>query len=331
MKKGQVTIFVILGILILIILSLFLFSTTFKQDSFNDLDVDLKHTEIQMFVSSCLEYSLNDAISQISDLNHNNPLFQSNLIEQEIKRIILEDLPLCIDDFSSFEIYGVEIRENPYTLSVSVGDTRTFANLNYPLNISKANQVVFLSDFTASVDFDYASIRDSIQGAINSIAPLYFEHLVSSDSNNLQNEWFNAPSISSTQISDLTQRAMEEGFSYSYIYGEDGRSILVFEFDAEGFPAPVTHTISIPQEPFISSEPFYLSPFPVFEFSGEDIIYQIYPNNMIRFEERSDFLSITNDGIMTISGDIPQGVSRELIKATNNNGEVAYQYVIINH
>jgi hypothetical protein len=331
MKRGQVTIFVILGILMLVVLYLFLFSASFKQDSFNDLDVDLKHAEIQMFVNSCLEYSLNDAIAHISDLNYNNPLFQNDLIEQEIQQIIIEEFPLCINNFSSFEIYDVVIKDNPYDLSVFVGDTRTFANLNYPLNISKENQVIFLNEFSASVDFDYASIRDSIQGALSSIAPEYFEHLVASDSDNLQNEWFNAPSISSTKISDLTQKAMEEGFTYNYIYGGEGRSVLVFEFDAENLPAPITHTISIPQEPFISSEPFYLSPIPVFEFKGEDIIYEIYPNNRIRFEENSDFLSITNEGILTISGNIPQGITRELIKATNNNGEVAYQYVIINY
>lgn len=329
MKQGQVTIFVIAGIMLLILAYLF-FSNVLTKEPIEQLEIDLKQAEIQFFVNGCVEHNLNEAISQINDFNQNNILFEREHIERELEYIILENLHTCIDNFSPFETYGIDIKEGPLDLKMHVGDKRTIANLNYSLNISKSEKIVFLNQFGAEIDFDYIFLKNSIQQTINSVAPEYFEYLTTNPSFSIANDWLQAPRITSTQLSYLTQRAMQEGFSYYFINDENAISTLILEFYVEELQTTILHTIPLPQEPYVSDEIFKLKPFPIFKYTGEDIIYEILSSEELFFQEQSDFLSITNN-IMLISGDIPEGTTRELIKAINNNGEETYQYVIIKH
>ncbi|MEA3414101.1 MAG: hypothetical protein U9Q99_01065, partial [Nanoarchaeota archaeon] len=160
-KKAQVTIFIILSLIIIVVVGgYFTFKNVVKTKQ-NAFDV----FEIQTFVKNCVEKKAEPIILQISENGgyyllsnfstfsgipiyySNNKFYTPSLeeIENEISNNLKKQLLNCTDDFKAFEEFQI-VQEIPYILT-EIKEDKILIDVYYPLKISKENSVVELEDF----------------------------------------------------------------------------------------------------------------------------------------------------------------------------------------
>jgi hypothetical protein len=142
-KRGQLTIFIIIGIVILIILGVVFFvvyspgSVRTPPDDFSD---------VQNYVDACVESSLKDAVricggDLCSDYNNN------------VSDYIKSNLPLCVDFANDFPSIEVTPRGSvSATVSVSPDRSLVSAVVYYPVTVVKGDMTKVLDRFYAELD-----------------------------------------------------------------------------------------------------------------------------------------------------------------------------------
>jgi len=146
MKKGQVTIFIILGILILGIVLGFMFLV--KGGVEEELEVEKEEAlpadvaGVKLFVESCLEQTIHDAIYLVSGQGgyyetpelyfdyvgfkipyyfDQEPLKVPNreLTKNEIKNYVEDNLDGCLEDFNNFPTYEIVVGERELEVEIA--------------------------------------------------------------------------------------------------------------------------------------------------------------------------------------------------------------------
>ena len=134
-KKGQVTVFIILGVLILAVFASYFFFKSFTTtESLSAQEIIVDTTPIQLYVEGCLEKTAQDTINFISlqggyyhlpktyldysfvkipyyfdDGNENFPSKEN--IASEMEKYFKINLPKCINNFLAFKSKGYLIQE----------------------------------------------------------------------------------------------------------------------------------------------------------------------------------------------------------------------------
>lgn len=167
MKKGQVTIFIIVGIIIvgIVLLFLFLFNNQkkIKEPAFIEV------SPVYDFVQECFETTSKEALYFIGlhggyyippkestifgvpyyIYDSQSKIISKEKIESEISRFVEESLPLCLGEFESFPEFKIE--KGKPKASTEIGDGSVFIDLDYVIRISKEESVYFLDEFESEI------------------------------------------------------------------------------------------------------------------------------------------------------------------------------------
>ena len=178
-KRGQITIFIILGLLIVATFVIFL---VLKEDAVTEeikvseeSFTELKGENIKSYVDSCLEKVTEDGLMLIgrqggyyqSPLDYSILFFDDKLpyyyyedetiilgiedAEKELERYIKDNMPVCVDNFKTFEKSGYDVTTGEILVNVNYGN-KTNVNLNYPLKFELGDSVTEMDTFTNIVD-----------------------------------------------------------------------------------------------------------------------------------------------------------------------------------
>lgn len=93
MKKAQVTIFAILGIIMFILIAFVIYASTNTSDP--RVENEFFESEVELFVESCLENSLRNSLNDLKSLNSNNPLFERLLMQNNLEARLQSDFQDC--------------------------------------------------------------------------------------------------------------------------------------------------------------------------------------------------------------------------------------------
>ncbi len=163
MKKGQVTLFLALGIIMLLMLGFAIFTKNIKFVE----NIDNPVTFIESSVKSCLkisgeralkiiglqgriytddyfEYSSNKAYYAYKDENR---LITIEELEKEISKYIKEDVEQCINNLVE-EARGLEASFGTPEVKTLIADKNIMVTLDYPINIFFDDQTYAVSEFS---------------------------------------------------------------------------------------------------------------------------------------------------------------------------------------
>ncbi len=196
-KRGQVTIFVIVGIMILVTIFLvfyFLGDRIKKQSDVETVFDESSLEPLQDYVGRCIEEHGNEAIdlvlkqggminpvvyynyedNKINYLCHTNTFnscenkypFVDNLIENEIKNYLLNKLPGCID-LSDIRNSGYNVEAGTLSLDLDVSNYKTIATVYYPVTISKGETKITESRFVEEFDVPLGIFAETAEDVVD--------------------------------------------------------------------------------------------------------------------------------------------------------------------
>tara|TARA_Y100000310_G_scaffold282433_1_gene303645 strand:- start:12273 stop:13010 length:738 start_codon:yes stop_codon:yes gene_type:complete len=171
MKRGQVTIFVIVGLILVIILGLlYYFQGDFKIDVKQQrLSSELEET--RDFIYECLEETSKEAVYEVSlqggyynlpinsinnsvpyyHFNGNKDIPNKNVIEDSISSYVDDTIDFCINDFYVFD--NISINADNIKSKVSIKESNINILLEYPITIEK-NDIIVKDDQEYNVNLD---------------------------------------------------------------------------------------------------------------------------------------------------------------------------------
>lgn len=179
-KRGQITIFLIFGIGILV-LSMVLFFL--NQDFISNADVDMD--KVRGFVEHCIETEAKEVIFEIGrgggyyfpgdySTESGIAIYQENgvinipetdKIEEEISSILNKKLFFCTKSFVDFP--ELEVRQGDISSKVLISEEKISVNIIYPLSLKKGEKVYLLKDFKTEIDDRLGELLKSAKEFIN--------------------------------------------------------------------------------------------------------------------------------------------------------------------
>ena len=191
-KKGQIAVFIVIGIVILIFASLIIyFTTTGEEDQSEQAPSSLDTSSVQSYVDSCLESTLRDAILYTSmqggydtapedsyDISYFSVPYYHTVdsgdispakekIESEISAYIETGLEQCAGNFSAFTNQGYTISGGEIQAAAAINDMNVIAEVKYPLGIQSGESSATLEDFNAQVDLPIGRMYEISRQYIN--------------------------------------------------------------------------------------------------------------------------------------------------------------------
>jgi hypothetical protein len=196
-KRGQVTIFIIIGILLVLVLGVIIVLKDTNNLKINQeiKEVNTFEVPIKIFVENCLTKSTLNGMEEVfakggyKDFPVNSNLFEftnndevltspfyvfseNSLlpklmeIEDNVAQSSQDKLIVCLEDFSQFEEQGLKIELEEPKINVNFA-TNTLVSLNLPLKISNDDVQKELSEFSVLIPFDFKSKYDGLDDFID--------------------------------------------------------------------------------------------------------------------------------------------------------------------
>ena len=185
-KRGQITIFIIIGIIFLVFILLFSwlrFSTL--KETFTAQKVEVSFSApVLNYIQSCLDKTAEEAVifiaehggyyelPDLADLKFNLPYYlyegRNNMlsqteVEEQLSNYINNELPFCLQNFivfkDSYEIKAGKIRTESKLISEKI-----IFNLNFPVTVRQGEQEVAIAEFSAEIPVRLKEMRDIIEG-----------------------------------------------------------------------------------------------------------------------------------------------------------------------
>lgn len=177
-KRGQLTLFIVIGILVVVGVGTYFFVSQRGLDVGSNKDLAKKFPEVNSLIESCLEnitlegiyfnslqggyyegkenflsYGAFSLPVYFSDGKKNLP--KLSVWEEELANFIDDNLDFCIDFFDlEKKGYSVEV-SNKTEVSVSIKNGSVDVTLNYQITISKEERKVQVKNFKKTIYFDY--------------------------------------------------------------------------------------------------------------------------------------------------------------------------------
>lgn len=139
-KRGQITVFVIIGLVILLTFGfVFLIRSQITENIFgSSYLLSLEKASLEEHVDSCFESTLKKGYQQVG------------LDKERLESYINVNLYSCVD-LSSFEDHGLEISKGNVSSSVSITDKIIFADVDFLIILSREDSSVEVSEFIFTV------------------------------------------------------------------------------------------------------------------------------------------------------------------------------------
>ena len=169
-KRGQVTLFVILAIIIVAGIVVFL---SFRDNLQIKPSIPTTIQPIHNFVQNCLEETSENSLIRIGNqggyfLIFDEPSIEGripyyvyegqnlvptkNKVEAQISGFVKQELSYCILNFKDFQIQ-YDISHNLKEVQTDING-RTFVEIDYPISIKKGDSVVYLNEFQSVLPLD---------------------------------------------------------------------------------------------------------------------------------------------------------------------------------
>jgi hypothetical protein len=333
-KKGQITIFIILGIVIIVTVSLVFFLNQPKLEE--DIIIDQNIVPIKSFVESCIDQigqnalyftalqggyyktkSPKEAYSFIEipvywDINKASvPSIET--IETEILDYIKNNLQDCLNNFSVFKEQGFDISKGKISGDAMIAQRDVTFNIEYPITVTKADSTTQLTQFLVRTNLNYnekyqyatqimeeqIKIPDSIP--LGFITNLAYENNFIFETINLDEN-----TVLFTLIFNQDTNNKGQPFIYSFINK--------YNWTGLGF----AKTVNIESIPTFTINEFGLFTYKV-KATGDNITFTDYTDLF-------DIHPKTGEIIFDIS-DIPNGERNILIKAEDDKGNKDFEYI----
>ena len=178
-KRGQITIFIIIAILIIAVVVLFF---TFRGGLKFEKPVSPETAEIQNFVQKCFDETSESAVFDIAERggyedsskvsstivfntpyyikNNKNLMPSKEKIQDEISKYILKQIDFCIDNFALFPEY--EIIKEKMIIETKIERDRVLVEVNYPLTIKKGESSSKIKEFNSEVPVQFGVVYDAV-------------------------------------------------------------------------------------------------------------------------------------------------------------------------
>ncbi len=179
LKRGQLTIFIIVAILIVGAVVLFF---VFRGGIQKEKPLNPEVAPIQNFVQTCLDDSLEEVVFMVGEnggyrfpenvfefedskvtyylLNEKNYMPTKEQVEQEISDYFDIKLFVCTNYFVDFPDY--EIEQGNLESSVKILEDKIILEMRYPLTIKKGESVSILEDFKTEIPVRLELVYDSV-------------------------------------------------------------------------------------------------------------------------------------------------------------------------
>ncbi len=339
-NKGQITIFIILGIVIIVGL-VFMFSIR-KVDTDKHIgasaEVPLEVQPINTFIMSCLGKSAKEGVYHIGLQGgyykppepyydffslkipyyyylSDEKIPEKNVIEDELSNYIKDKFPRCIKDFKSFKEIGFEFDIGNLKVDSIFAKSDIKIYIDYPIKITKDQFSTNLDSFSQTVDLDFNQKYDIVRKIL------------------LEQK----KDLNSVPLSYITSMAYKNEFIFELTYLDDNSVIFNYIFNETSLYEPFIYSYAVNYDWEISSQDqtFFIEAIPEFNINSEDdiIVYQVKVNKTnVIFYDYTDLFDINLEtGIIDFSAyDIPNGKKRILIKAIDDLGNEAFAYMRIN-
>jgi hypothetical protein len=278
MKKGQVTIFIIIGILILAVSGVILFLNSQKTITSQDQLQSVQNYNMVGFVESCLEKSTIKGLNQVlsnagyNDLtNIQNVIdFQEeiislpsyfnqgeinmpslNTIEQQAAIATIEHFNICIDNFNAFKKEGLKFKIiNEPQITIKFITQKTISKLDYDFEVIEKESQKSYDKFQKKINFDFLARYREIETYLNfqKEEDEYFE--VSSLSelaydNDYEFE-FSQPNVESSQILlsfEYPQQENDDVINYNFAMNFNWQDESTDELEIEETNYPTINNI----------------------------------------------------------------------------------------
>ena len=190
-KRGQVTIFILLGLVILIAaLFLFYFNSDKKSSEVEkNFESQQDIMPIRNYIESCIKLVGEDAIVWIGEhggyyelptystkdysietayyfYENSNIMPSKTDVEEELSKYLNKELSFCLRNFVDFTQQGFDIEQGEIVTTTIIRPGNVLFNVNFPVVVKKDKSKIKLNSFSNSVD----KIRlNTVYGAVNSI------------------------------------------------------------------------------------------------------------------------------------------------------------------
>jgi len=185
-KKGQVTIFIIIAVILIAVIGIFLLLNKDVDGTTGDVSSD----SVYMFVEGCIEDTGNDAIYWIGQnggyffppelsIDSGIPYYYHSgknyvpykeQVENEISKYIDNSLSFCTNNFEDF--FEFDISQGEIKTKTIIKDYEIVVDLEYPLSITRGEETFIIKDwndikFATNLGIIHKVIRQFIQEQLN--------------------------------------------------------------------------------------------------------------------------------------------------------------------
>ena len=180
-KRGQLTIFIIVAILIVAIVAIYFLLIKPQKGT-----QGVYTAPIYNFVDECIQETAEDAIYEIGQnggyyfppstststgiayyyLNKNNIMPTEERVEAQISLFIKENLFFCTKNFVQFTNYNIS--QGKINIDTTILNDKVKIEVNYPITISQGEESSVIKDFEKEIDVRLGLIYNSIAEVVNS-------------------------------------------------------------------------------------------------------------------------------------------------------------------
>jgi len=228
-KKGQVTIFIIVGLILVVGVVLFFM---FRENIFVDPVNPVETNAITTFVQECINSISEEGIYFISlqggyyktpapkvdYLTIEIPVYfevdkenipSKETVGNELVKYIEDNLPVCVDNFKSFKQRGIEVTSEDISGTAEIKEEKILLEIDYSLTVKQGTSKSKIKNpFESQLNFDFNSKYSIVQKIVN---------------NQKENPGF-------LPLGFITNLAYNEGFSYETISVDEKNTIISLAF-----------------------------------------------------------------------------------------------------
>tara|TARA_Y100000034_G_scaffold53185_1_gene65274 strand:+ start:354 stop:1364 length:1011 start_codon:yes stop_codon:yes gene_type:complete len=192
-KKSQITVFIIIGIILLILIGLVYYILTIQTQSSVDQtvieEIQFNVEGVSIFVENCMESVTESGLQLLgmqggkiylseeylktdysnilySYYNNQNKIVSLSEMEEQLNQYIVVTMPKCVDGFVAFEDEGIDVEEISISSDTFIGPKDIVFELNYELLINGQSK---LNKFRKSLPVKLQKIHSDSYDLINKI------------------------------------------------------------------------------------------------------------------------------------------------------------------
>jgi hypothetical protein len=191
-KRGQITVFMIVGILILLIIALTLFFTRNISEEEQDLELSesapVETSAVKMFVESCLKKTGYDAIyynyinggfyqPQFITLYNqwsvpyyyhlgDNLIPMETQIEEGLEDYVEDNILPCLNNFTDIPNFNIVAKDLPL-MKINIKQNQVDFNLNLPLEVSRDDTIKEVNQFLVQLEVPLKELNEILVSIID--------------------------------------------------------------------------------------------------------------------------------------------------------------------